>query len=179
MIIMKKALSCFAVCMALACVPAAAYAQTQDDAAASNDPIVATEDGCEATVLAANQSTTGAVVGEEYSSLQEALEAAQDGDTIVLMGDCIVSEPLVITANITIDLNGYSIYNEQAIYNEEANSYSLISVQGVSLTIKGDGTVQALESDCYAIDVRDGGSCTINGGTYVGNSSAVYVFDGS
>ena len=48
-----------------------------------------------------------------------------------------------------------------------------------NLTLTGDGTLRALENDCYAVDIVDGGQCTIENGTYVGNIHAVYVFNGS
>ena len=37
----------------------------------------------------------------------------------------------------------------------------------------------AAENDCYAVDVRDGAKLVINGGTFNGNISAVYVREGS
>ncbi|MDY5407622.1 MAG: hypothetical protein SPG42_04850, partial [Candidatus Cryptobacteroides sp.] len=62
---------------------------------------------------------------------------------------------------------------------KEANNWSLFSVKGGSLTIKGAGTLQAKENDCYAVDVQDGGQVVIEDGTYVGNVHAVYVFEGT
>lgn len=57
--------------------------------------------------------------------------------------------------------------------------WSLISVQGGALTIKGEGKLAAKENDCYAIDIRDGGNLVIEGGEYIGNITAVYAYEGS
>ena len=51
-------------------------------------------------------------------------------------------------------------------------------MRGGSLTIKGAGTLQAKENDCFAVDVQDGGTVVIEDGTYVGNVHAVYVYEG-
>ena len=61
------------------------------------------------------------------------------------------------------------------------DAWSLISVkgEGVTLIINGeDGIVKAAENDSYCVDVQDGAKVVINGGTYVGNISAVYVKQG-
>ena len=52
-------------------------------------------------------------------------------------------------------------------------------MRGGSLTIKGAGTLQAKENDCFAVDVQDGGTVVIEDGTYVGNVHAVYVYEGT
>ena len=43
---------------------------------------------------------------------------------------------------------------------------------------RSTGGVFADEGDCFCVDVRNGGKLTINGGTFKGNISAVYVFEG-
>lgn len=56
----------------------------------------------------------------------------------------------------------------------------MISVRGTgNLTITGNGTLQAKENDCYAVDVQDGSTLTIENGTLVGNIHAVYVQEGT
>ncbi len=62
---------------------------------------------------------------------------------------------------------------------KSAYSWSLVSVRGNgTLIIDGNGVLQAKENDCYAVDVQDGATCTINSGTFVGNIHAVYVQKG-
>ncbi len=122
-------------------------------------------------------------IGEKvYASVAEALEDANDGSTITLVGDCDLSEQLVIDKSVTLNLNGYTMSNSEGLWDNTSTgpkSWSLISVQGGNLTIEGTGTLSGLQDDCYAIDVRDGGSCTINGGTFIGNIHAVYVLSGT
>uniref|UniRef100_UPI003FF154AE DUF6562 domain-containing protein n=1 Tax=Candidatus Cryptobacteroides bacterium TaxID=3085639 RepID=UPI003FF154AE len=102
-------------------------------------------------------------------------------------GEAILTEDLVLDKTVAVetgkevvlDLNGKTINNTTDIWNTAANDWSLLSVRGGSLTIKGAGTLQAKENDCFAVDVMDGGKVVIEDGTYVGNVHAVYVFEGS
>lgn len=102
-------------------------------------------------------------------------------------GEAILTEDLVLDKTVAVetgkevvlDLNGKTISNTTDIWNTAANDWSLLSVRGGSLTIKGAGTLQAKENDCFAVDVMDGGKVVIEDGTYVGNVHAVYVFEGS
>ena len=56
---------------------------------------------------------------------------------------------------------------------------SLISVsRNGNLTITGDGKFLAKENDCYAVDICDGGKCTIESGKFLGNVSSIYVYEG-
>ncbi len=89
-----------------------------------------------------------------------------------------ITEPIVVPAGITatLNLNGHNITNTTDIW--AGANWSLISVHGGNLTINGNGDVIAKADDCYAIDVRDGGKITINGGNYSGNITAVYAYEG-
>lgn len=82
---------------------------------------------------------------------------------------------------MTLNLNGQTINNTTNIWNDATNAWSLISVrENGDLTIEGDGTLKAKEGDCYAVDLQNVSThCTINGGTFVGNISAVYVLQGN
>ena len=51
--------------------------------------------------------------------------------------------------------------------------------EGGNATITGNGKIDALEDDCYAFDVVDGGKLKIENGEISGNVSAVYVLKGS
>ncbi|MBR5572574.1 MAG: hypothetical protein IKV99_08065 [Oscillospiraceae bacterium] len=106
------------------------------------------------------------------------MPAAQNG-VVNLTEDVVLSEQWVVTENTTLNLNGYTISNTADIWNTSTGAWSLISVQGGTLTINGDGTVKAKENDCYAIDIRGGAACVINGGEYIGNCSSVYVKEGT
>ncbi len=115
-----------------------------------------------------------------YATLQGAIDAASDNATIVLQDDVVLDACITISKTITLDLAGNTISNTKAVWDNEGKIWSLVRVEGNgNLTLTGDGTLRALENDCYAVDIVDGGQCTIENGTYVGNIHAVYVFNGS
>lgn len=115
-----------------------------------------------------------------YATLQGAIDAASDNATIVLQDDVVLDTCITISKTITLDLAGNKISNTEAVWDNEDKIWSLVRVEGNgNLTLTGDGTLRALENDCYAVDIVDGGQCTIENGTYVGNIHAVYVFNGS
>lgn len=106
------------------------------------------------------------------------------GGEATLAADLDLGETVSVAAGkeVTLDLNGKTIKNSTDLWDsptKEANNWSLFSVKGGSLTIKGAGTLQTKENDCYAVDVQDGGQVTIEDGTYVGNIHAVYVYEGT
>ena len=121
--------------------------------------------------------------GTVFTSLQAAIDAAQAGDTVQLIADAVVDATVVVQDKgaITLDLNGKTISNTKEIWNDDIYNWSLVSVRGNSdLTITGNGAIDALANDSYAIDLQDAASkCTIENGAFTGNISAVYVFDGS
>ena len=113
----------------------------------------------------------------EYATLQEAVNAAAEGQTIVLLKDVDASSGVTVGKKIVLDMNGKKLYNTVDIWD---TSWSLISVQANGdLTITGNGTFAAKENDCYAVDVQDGGKVTIQNGTFIGNIHAVYVLTGT
>lgn len=107
-----------------------------------------------------------------------------EGGVVALANDLVLDRTLSVPAgkDVVIDLNGKTIRNTADLWdvpNTIANNWSLLSVKGGTLTIKGAGTLQAKENDCYAVDVQDGGTVVIEDGTYVGNIHAVYVQKGT
>lgn len=106
------------------------------------------------------------------------------GGEATLAVDLDLGETVSVAAGkeVTLDLNGKTIKNTADLWDapiKEANNWSLFSVKGGSLTIKGAGALQAKENDCYAVDVQKGGKVIIEDGTYVGNIHAVYVYEGT
>lgn len=125
------------------------------------------------TVLAACGGDNAIYAGKNLT-LQEAVSQAEAGDLIKLDSNIVLDTQVNVDKEITIDLCGYTISGEN-IWNASTGEWSLISVQeNGNLTIK-NGTVEAAQDDCYAIDLRDGGKCTIVSGKYIGNVHAVYV----
>lgn len=113
-------------------------------------------------------------------SLATIISEAEVGSTIKLQKDYDISEQIVVNKEITIDLNGHTINNTDDVWDttDGKKDWSLISVQeGGDLTIK-NGTLDAKEGDCYAIDVRHGATLTITSGTYIGNVTSIYVLEG-
>ena len=107
-----------------------------------------------------------------------------EGGVVALANDLVLDRTLSVPAGkeVVIDLNGKTISNTADLWDvpdANAGNWSLLSVKGGTLTIKGAGTLQAKENDCYAVDVQDGGTVVIEDGTYVGNIHAVYVLEGT
>lgn len=107
-----------------------------------------------------------------------------EGGVVALANNLVLDRTLSVPAGkeVVIDLNGKTISNTADLWDvpdKFANNWSLLSVKGGILTIKGSGTLQAKENDCYAVDVQDGGTVVIEDGTYVGNIHAVYVQKGT
>lgn len=114
--------------------------------------------------------------GKNYLTLQEAVAV---GGEVKLLKDADISETVIVTKAIKLDLNGKAIRNTNDLWEKRTDDWSLISVRaGGDLTITGNGTLQAKENDCYAVDVQDGAKLTIENGTFVGNVHAVYVYQG-
>lgn len=114
-----------------------------------------------------------AQIGEDkYESIQAAVDAAGQNDTITLIADEIVldkSETIEVAKKVTIDLNGKTI-------NAGGDAFTV--VDGGDLTINGNGTVKAgtaADGSYCAVWTNGGGEVTINGGTYsVGAKSGDY-----
>ena len=113
-------------------------------------------------------------------ALKEAISAASENETITLGGNITLTAPIIIEKKITLDMAGHTFSNAQDIWNNDTVAWSFISVQkNGDLTITGNGTFQTKANDCYAVDVQDGATLTIENGTFVGNVHAIYVFQGS
>ena len=117
--------------------------------------------------------------GIQFATLQAAFAAAYDGATIVLNKDVILTSTAVLKngVKVTLNANGKTVSNVTDIWNDY--NWSLISVQEKSnLVIDGNGSFLAKDNDCFAVDVQDGSSCTIENGEFKGNVHAVYAYEG-
>lgn len=113
----------------------------------------------------------------KYETLQAAIAAAQDGQTVTLLADVEQNTQLAINKSITLGLNGKTIKNTVEIWGETANAILSIT-NGAKVTITGNGTIDAKENDCYTINVVKG-DLTIENGTFYGNVSVVQVEEGT
>ena len=113
----------------------------------------------------------------KYETLQAAIAAAQDDQTVTLLADVEQNTQLAINKSITLGLNGKTIKNTVEIWGDDTNA--ILSIKGgAKVTITGNGTIAAKENDCYTINVVNG-DLTIENGTFVGNISVVQVQKGS
>lgn len=79
-----------------------------------------------------------AMIGTDYyGTLEEAYTAAVDGDTIVLQEDVVLEDTLVVSKDITINLNNHSIEKDS----------NVINVDGGSLVLSGTGTIKETAPD--------------------------------
>ena len=106
---------------------------------------------------------TGAVAevnGVKYGTLQAAIDAAQDGETITLLADVNLAVGVEFNKAIelTLNLNGKTITSEQ----------DAIVVTAGTLIIEGNGNVIAATSQVgsWCAVWANGGDVVINGGTY-------------
>ena len=122
-----------------------------------------------------------AIGNTHYDTLQEAITAASPGQTIKLCNDIDSSQPIEVSKTLTLDLAGHKISNTSPIWDGSKKHWSLIRVANEgNLTLTGNGILEALQGDCYAVDLYDTDSnCTIEDGTFIGNVHAVYVFAGN
>ena len=116
----------------------------------------------------------------DEATLRSAINSAQNGDTIQLTSDIAITAPIVVAnKTITLNLAGHTISAASQIWNESDGHWSLIeAAAGSDLTITGNGKLQTIENDTYAIDLINGGKCTIENGEIIGNVHAVYVLEG-
>ena len=97
-------------------------------------------------------------------SCEDLQTAVNNALKVKLLKDVELTEGLVITKKVTIDLNGKTLSA-----NEYMESLALIKVDGGDLTIDGEGTVNsASQGNDYsmALWVKGNGVATINGGTF-------------
>ena len=156
---------------------------------AGNDYQGLTLDGITITVYATQDTVENDSFDNTYdasATYYPVLDAAGMKDALVNGGNIKVdanvdpSEALVATKDTTIDMNGKTIANTNDVWEKNPKSWSLISArESADLTITGNGTFAAKENDCYAVDVQDGATVTIENGTFIGNIHAVYVLKGT
>ena len=146
---------------------------------------------CAFAFTACGDNTTAKVSDE--AELKEALANEEiteikliDDVSITAVSDSTVDGGLVpsivITRDVTIDLNGKTMsvaYDVDATYT---NTILMFTVDGADVVINGnDGTLtsEAGENNSYGINIINGGSVTVNGGNYYGSLTAFQVQKGT
>lgn len=163
-------------------------AQSESTGEANNEAAPAAENGGEGATTEVAQ-----VASQGYPSLQEAINVAQDGETVTLLTDA--TEDVVINKSITLDLGGKTLMNTNA-------GKATISVQGGTVTVKNGNAVGG--TGHYNIEVTENsnanltlanvtatagnngssmidnwGTLTITSGTYTGGLNVVKSEEGS
>ena len=132
--------------------------------AANEAAAPAAETGGEGTM-----ASVAEVGGKNYSSLQEAINAAQDGETVTLRTDA-TEDVTIAGKNITLDLGGNTLTNTNA-------GKATISVQGGTVTVK-NGNV-AGGTSYYNIEVTKGSNAnmTLTGVTATAGNTGSSMID--
>ena len=132
--------------------------------AANEAAAPAAETGGEGTM-----ASVAEVGGKNYSSLQEAINAAQDGETVTLRTNA-TEDVTIAGKNITLDLGGNTLTNTNA-------GKATISVQGGTVTVK-NGSV-AGGTSYYNIEVTKGSNAnmTLTGVTATAGNTGSSMID--
>ena len=119
--------------------------------------------------------TTSSGVTNNYTSLDDALNAAQDGDTVTLLSDVDLGETYVtISKSITFDLGSKTLSSSKAWL-----LYGVLLVQNATVTVK-NGTVKAAgDGSCAIRAYGSGASMTLEDvtATVTSDKSSVTVGD--
>ena len=126
--------------------------------------------------------------GKFYTDLQAAIDAAAEGDVIVIANDIALSESIVLPTDkaVVIDLNGFTI----AGTDNATDNFSLFNGTDADLTINdsvGGGKITLIATNnrgwgaLSAIINNRGGVVTINGGAleHLGGTDMAFVVDNS
>lgn len=114
--------------------------------------------------------------------IEAALAAVKDGDKIVCGSNIEFDNNMFVTRNIEFhfDFNGYTLSNTVDLWKDY--DWSFFSVRGGKMIFddsKGTGGIKAKANDCYCLDIQSEASIEINGGSYNGNDTAIYVVVGN
>ena len=108
-----------------------------------------------------------ASVGDsKYQSLAEAIDAAQDGQTVTLLADA--TEDVVISKSITLDLGGKTLTNTNA-------GNATISVQSGTVTVKNGNVVGG--NDYYNIEAKKDANLTLTDVTATAGNTGSSMID--
>ena len=113
--------------------------------------------------------------GYKFTTVQNAVDAAADGNTVTLLMDIDLADTVTVAnKTITLDMAGKTIFNTKDLWDSKPNAWSLISVrENGNLTITGNGMLKAKADDCYALDTQEEtAKLTVENGTVIGNISA-------
>ena len=120
------------------------------------------------SVLTQGMEPEARIDGKMFALIEDAIQLASDGDTIVLLADVTDGMTFDEDMTLTVDLNGQTIRN--------SDDLAVITVSSGSVTISGTGTFTPGSGGTTA-SVAEGATLAIIGGTYTEDISD-YVPDG-
>ncbi len=151
-------------------VPALAYAEDAVDAS------VRAADGQQAAAFAALPAAgdVAQVDGKGYASINEAISAAADGQTVKVLADSTMKTASLSQKSIVLDLNGCTVTADNRAFNV---------VSGATLTLDdsaGNGLLKINKAGSLTVGIvtGSGGSFIMKGGTLEVPEYAVYITNG-
>ena len=126
-----------------------------------------------------NGAVTVATTADE---VQNAIKnVAADGKLYLKLTEGVTVDEVLAVAggDVTIDATDKTVANTADLWNGDTGAWSLVSArETANVTVMG-GNFKAKENDCYAADVYDKtAKLVIKGGNFIGNVTAVYVYEG-
>ena len=120
----------------------------------------------------------------KYMTLADAFAAAQDGDTVKLIGDVEMTSSATISGKtLTLDLGEYTIYDKSTtVLTSEDGVWGLIELKdNANLTVCGDGAIECNYADtrngwtgmAYCINVDNTSELTVNSGSFKNSNGGI------
>ena len=120
-----------------------------------------------------SDDAVASVKGIPYDDLQEAINAAGNGDTVKLLNNVVAEKTIKIktSQSVVLDLDIYKISDSESL----TTATTLIENNG-TLTITGEGTIDATGSGYlqHAIQNKTGGNLTVESGTIIGRFEGIH-----
>lgn len=112
------------------------------------------------------------------STLEELKTAIEKGGEITLDSDIKdVAEDIVITKDLTLNLNGKTISSAESFEYKDEGPWALFTVKGATVTVKGNGTIEAKKLFTFTVQSEyQGKSETQNAGI---SASKLIIEDGT
>lgn len=156
---------------------------------ASESPIANfVAEGCTVTAEGDSYVVTAPVASigtQKYATLEAAVAAAVNGDTVKLEKDTKVADTVKIEdKKITLDLNGKTV----GIEKENNYYYSTFYLSNADVTVTGNGTVDGVISyndaeesaiGNYAFGVNNNSTLTVKNGTFYAVTSNIHIWTGT
>ena len=120
---------------------------------------------CGASSFVVTVTASGSTTPVWYTSLDDALDAVKDGDTVTLQGDAEVTEAHWLRTSFTLELNG-----KTATLQSEAQ-LSICAQSIIQDSSDGQGKMVCNDNGTYILNVQ-GGELTIKSGTFAGKITA-------